>query len=125
MLAYKILVDGFMAAAFGVALLSARNAQFRGSAAFDRVWAGFSFSLYAVHYPVMIFIGAGAHDWLGVPFSQPLGLAGFATAFASIAIIVVFAWVFSLLTERQTPAVRDALTRLVSRYRPRIRLSRS
>ena len=113
--AYSLVVDASAAAAFGIGLLSANRAVFRGSGRAHRALAGFSFSLYAVHYPALLFLLAAAHDLFGIAFVQPVGWVGCAVSAAVIVAVVGYAWCFAAVTERHTGVVRAALTRLCAR----------
>lgn len=113
--ACRLVVDTSAAVAFGIALLSANRAAFRGTGRIHRTLAGFSFSLYAVHYPALLFLLALAHDHLGIDFVQPIGWAGFAISAIVTALVVAYAWCFAALTERHTGMVRVTLTRLSAR----------
>ncbi len=76
--------------------------------------AGFSYSLYLIHLPVCLMVGALYQRWLGWPAGlvQPdahglLGMAGM------IAAAVAAAWLFALATEDHTSAVRRWLDRVL------------
>jgi hypothetical protein len=60
--------------------------------------------------PVLILLAALAHDKLGVPFGQALGVPGLLTVVLLVATIVAFAWAFASITESKTAKVRLALT---------------
>ena len=113
--AYSLVVDASVAVAFGVGLLSANRSVSKGSGRVHRMLAGFSFSLYAVHYPALLFLLAIAHDRFGLEFVQPIGWAGFGVSAVVIALVVAYAWCLASVTERHTGAVRAALTRLLAR----------
>lgn len=113
--AYSLAVDATAAVAFGIALLSANRADLRGTGQVHRTLAGFSFSLYAVHYPALLFLLALAHDRLGIEFVQPIDWAGFVISAITLVPVVAYAWCFAALTERQTGTVRATLTRLSAR----------
>ena len=111
-LAVRLAVDTLAGLSFATALLSAHRARPTGSDKVHRTLAGFSFTLYAVHFPALVFLGTLAHDQLGMPFSQPLSLPGLAWVSAIAATIIAYAWCFAILTEHRTQSVRAALTRL-------------
>ena len=108
--AARLLVDLLIAASFAVALLSARYSKLGVSSRLHARLAGFSFTLYATHMPVLILLAALAHDKLGVPFGQALGVPGLLTVMLLVATIVAFAWAFASITECKTAKVRLALT---------------
>jgi len=96
------LVIGVLFAAQIVALRIARLPYPRlltGLAAYGRQS---SFSLYAIHFPLVLLLGGladGEHRFA-------LGLPGFLVFGAIVATCLVAAWIFSTLTERHTDAVR-------------------
>ena len=108
--AARLLVDLLIAASFAVALLSARYSKLGVSGRLHARLAGFSFTLYATHMPVLILLAALAHDKLGVLFGQALGVPGLLTVVLLVATIVAFAWAFASITESKTAKVRLALT---------------
>lgn len=86
-----------------------------------RTLSGFSFSLYAIHIPIMLaFVSTmQSFGWFGVR------LRGSLAAYGCIAIMVgtsyLLAFGFSLLTERKTNAFRDWLWRVGWRRQPTFR----
>jgi peptidoglycan/LPS O-acetylase OafA/YrhL len=79
----------------------------------NRHLADFSYSLYLIHFPIMLLVLALLHRWLGLegiangysPTSvEGLMIYGFIMLF-----IYGLAWSFSRLTEAQTFRVRRAL----------------
>lgn len=86
--------------------------------------AGFSFSLYLLHFPLMLFVLAvlhatGSFDAIATGFdpTDPRGLAAY---MLTIAIVMALAWLFSLATERKTEPLRRLLKRrfMPSPHRP-------
>ena len=81
--------------------------------------ANFSFSLYAIHMPILIFARAGAswmmgEDWV-TQLAQP---ANYALAFTVMATILLIAWGFSRLTEAKTGAARRVMRTALVRIMP-------
>jgi peptidoglycan/LPS O-acetylase OafA/YrhL len=111
----RLAVDAVAAVAFAAPLLSAKNASFQLPGKVNRHLAGFSYSLYLVHFPAMVFVGALLHDVFGIGFGLPFSATSMALAIAVVAALCGFAWCFAYVTERNTPTVRSALTRLLSR----------
>ncbi|MEZ5708011.1 MAG: acyltransferase [Blastomonas sp.] len=80
---------------------------------FNKFMADFSYSLYLIHFPVMIFLMA--------VLGSVTGLAGFANAFSPadpmgvifyaglIGAILVISWLFAQATERHTARLRNGL----------------
>lgn len=75
--------------------------------------ASFSFSLYLVHYPVMlaliVALGQLGVEGLRVGY-QPNDLTGIAVYLGVFAAVVIFSYGFALLTERQTGRIRTLIT---------------
>jgi peptidoglycan/LPS O-acetylase OafA/YrhL len=113
--AAKLSIDAVAALAFVLALLSARNAVFRGGGAVHATLASFSYSLYAVHFPLLVFLAAAANTLFGLRFGQPLGVASLACTVLITLLIAAAAWCIAQTTERHTHMVRAALTTLMTR----------
>jgi peptidoglycan/LPS O-acetylase OafA/YrhL len=113
----NLLLDGVAALGFTVALLSAKNASWGGHRRVHHVLAGFSYTLYLVHFPALVFLGAVAHDVFGVGLASAPAPANLALVALFVVILMAFAWMFARLTEQNTPAVRDALMRGVGSLR--------
>jgi peptidoglycan/LPS O-acetylase OafA/YrhL len=76
--------------------------------------ADFSYSLYALHMPVVIFLCAGAQHLFGFGFrSVPYSPSQWLLAAAMLPVVVAFCWLFSLFTEAYTQTVRRALRRYI------------
>lgn len=66
-----------------------------------RFFAGFSYSLYVLHFPTLLFLRA----WLA-PYRWRPDFRHFVFAIAVGVAVLVFAWLVSLLTENKTSALR-------------------
>jgi peptidoglycan/LPS O-acetylase OafA/YrhL len=80
--------------------------------------AGFSYSLYLLHFPLMLFIlgllhASGLFPGIARGF-RPTEAAGIAAYVLTIAAVYAFAWAFSLLTERNTERARRWLKKGLS-----------
>lgn len=115
--AMKLLVDSIAALSFAAPLLSAKNASWRILGRLHNRLAGFSYTLYLVHFPALIFLGAFVHDIFGVGSARPFGAASLTLVVAFVGTVSGYAWCFAYLTERRTLVVRDGLTRMVTRVR--------
>lgn len=71
-----------------------------------RYGASSSYSLYAVHYPLLVFLVA----CFGPKYPVEFGAGSAAWVILLIAVAVGYGWAFSLLTERHTPFVRKWLS---------------
>lgn len=87
--------------------------------------ADFSFSLYAIHMPILIFARAGASAMLGEAWVTQLAQpANYVLALVVMATILLIAWVFSRFTEARTGAARRVLRRAMERIAPSTSLAR-
>ncbi|NNU43675.1 acyltransferase family protein [Ramlibacter montanisoli] len=80
--------------------------------------ASFSFSLYLLHFPLMLFILALLHATGALPGIasgfNPTDPVGIAVYLLTIVLVYLFSWLFSLATERNTDAVRRLLKKRIS-----------
>lgn len=84
-----------------------------------KTMSDFSYSLYALHMPLVIFLCAAAQHFLGFGWrSIPDGAARWALAAAILATATLAAWLFAQMTEAQTPAVRSFCRRLLDGRTP-------
>ena len=83
--------------------------------------AGFSYSLYLIHLPVAVAVGAFLEK-LGWPsvLSQP-GVGTYSAFAITIFVTMASAWTFSRVTEANTEAVRDWIARRDPRTRTALR----
>lgn len=71
--------------------------------------AGFSYSLYLVHFPMLVFVVAALHDLLGYKFLYQPSIASVVYLGGVLLLLVSYAFVFSLFTEARTSSVRKFL----------------
>lgn len=112
----KLVRDYGVATSFGFFLYSMRSARstlLARIAVFNRFMADFSFSLYLIHFPLIIFLlsfafASGYFPGVAIGYrpTDPEGLL----LYALITLVVYLAaWIFSLVTERHTVRVRRFL----------------
>lgn len=116
-------VDLSAALLFANLLLAFRDAPQEGFSALR--WklhaplADFSFSLYAIHMPIVIFARAGVGHFVGRDWAMQLASgANYAVALAVTAIAIASAYGFSRVTEARTGAARRALRGRLDRFLP-------
>ena len=84
--------------------------------------AGFSYSLYAVHYPLLLFaltVAGGPAAAAGYSMRLELGLRSGLLFTGAVMFCLAMGWLFALVTERKTGAVRRWLNRSIEpRMRP-------
>lgn len=103
---------------FVYSMRSARSAMLARIAVFNRFMAGFSFSLYLIHFPLIIFLSSFAFASgyfpgvaIGYRPTDPEGLLLYALM---VFAVYLAAWSFSFLAERQTARVRRFLKSIAS-----------
>jgi peptidoglycan/LPS O-acetylase OafA/YrhL len=116
-IAIQYLCDLLTAISFGIFLLSMKevnNSFLCGTKKINSVLAGFSYSLYLLHYPLILFL---LSLWVSIfqisNFSneyQPNGV-GIVIYFSIMIIIFTITYTFSLVTENKTALVRRWLKR--------------
>lgn len=117
------LADLAAAALFANLLLAFRDAPQAGFPALrfalHEPLAAFSFSVYAVHMPIVIFARAAVGHFLGRDWAMQLASAqNYAMAVVVLAVCFAAAYGFSRLTEARTGAARRALRKLLDRIAP-------
>lgn len=112
----RILKNTVIALSFAVLLVSMRGRSLRlleWMQPLNRWFADFSYSLYLIHYPVMIFLLAILSEFFGLTGIRdgyhPNDIEGLTIYFGVILAVYLFAWAFSLLTERHTERARRFL----------------
>ncbi|MBY0406822.1 MAG: hypothetical protein K2Q01_03960, partial [Rickettsiales bacterium] len=105
--------DAFIGVAYALLLSSlyAKQKTYLPWARLHRVLADFSYTLYLVHFPLLIVLVAGLHDRFGVRFLVQPDAAGIGYFMALCAVLMAYAFVFSRLTEAHTQRVRAWLSR--------------
>lgn len=115
--------DLFASALFVIVLLAFRYGPHEGFALlrpkFHKTLADFSFSLYSIHMPILIFARAAAAQVMGKEWPVELATpAHYALACGVMALVIVCAYFFSRVTEAKTGAARRALRSLFDRIAP-------
>lgn len=77
--------------------------------------AGFSYSLYLLHVPMLFLLSAGVLQWRGTPEKMQPGLASYGTFALGMLMVLVAARGAAWLTEDRTAAFRSGLLRWFSR----------
>ncbi len=112
-------IDLVTGATFASVLLGARRQTFAPrwlirSAPLNRRLAGFSFSLYAIHFPVVSFV----IRYLGPLPVAPNSARAIAIYVGCVTSAIVAAFLFSLITEQRVGVLRSSLTTTLLRWLP-------
>jgi peptidoglycan/LPS O-acetylase OafA/YrhL len=75
--------------------------------------ASFSYTLYLVHFPMLVFLVAGLHDLIGLRFDEQPSVSSLAYLATVTIFLIGYAWLVSLATEAKTRNVRELLMRVV------------
>lgn len=95
--------------AYVVALVSANSIQKIPLKRFNQLLAEFSYTSYLTHFPAMVFIVAFAYQFLGIQFQVQPSIYGLLYTLILVIILYAYSYVFSLLTEQHTFAVRKKI----------------
>jgi peptidoglycan/LPS O-acetylase OafA/YrhL len=79
-------------------------------------WAAdFSYTMYLLHFPAMLFIVAAANHLFGWPFLMTLSAAGIFYLIALVIALYILGYLFSLVTERYTGSVKTFMKREIAK----------
>jgi peptidoglycan/LPS O-acetylase OafA/YrhL len=119
-MATEFALDLAVALGYSAALLCAKNLRrpqrFR---TFHRGCASFSYTVYLVHFPAMVFVAAMMKDVFDIGFPRQASGGALVYAAALLVAIYGYAWIFAALTEAHTNAIRSRLSLVVSALRYR------
>ncbi|TLG77653.1 acyltransferase [Methylocystis sp. B8] len=84
---------------------------------FHKTLADFSFSLYSIHMPILIFARAAVSSLMGEDWATQLATPGnYAVGFSVMGIAIVSGYLFSRVTEAKTGAARRKLRALLDKW---------
>jgi peptidoglycan/LPS O-acetylase OafA/YrhL len=113
-LAMDFALDLAVALGYSAALVCAKNVKEpRKFWLLNRGLASFSYTVYLVHFPAMVFIAAFIKDVVDVGFGRQSIVTATIYAGALLAILYGYAWIFAAFTEVHTNAVRSRVSLLV------------
>ena len=109
---WRFFIDLATALAYAVLLLAfyRPGVRMRLHAA-HRVLADFSYSLYLVHFTLVIFVAAALGEWANLPILSQPDASNAVRYVVVLGGVVAAAWAFSRATEAHTSAVRRWLMR--------------
>ncbi|WP_347989906.1 acyltransferase family protein [Methylomonas sp. AM2-LC] len=84
-----------------LASCSQLSQPFRGDALHTKL-AGFSYSLYLVHFPAMVFLVAASHQLLNSGFLLQPSFKAYSYFMLCVVVLCVYGYLFSLVTEKHT-----------------------
>jgi peptidoglycan/LPS O-acetylase OafA/YrhL len=107
-------MDLVVAFGFSIALLCAKNLrEGRKFGSLHSVLASFSYTLYLVHFPAMVFIAVFLRQVFDIDFLQPPAIVPMIYAGGLLVILYGYAWIFATFTEAYTNAIRSRLSRAI------------
>ena len=109
--------DAMVAGGFAVLLISSQGERPMPFARLSHHLAEFSFSLYLIHFPLVILAVGILHDAFGYQLVSSDGWVSFALLGGLMATTILIAYGFSRLTEARTGRFRDFLKGLIERPR--------
>jgi peptidoglycan/LPS O-acetylase OafA/YrhL len=121
-LAADFAVDLAAALGYSIVLPCAKNLSDRLKfPSLHRALASFSYTVYLVHFPAMVFLAAFMNDVLDIGFTRQPDVATMVYAGTLLAMIYGYAWIFAEFTEAHTDTVRSRLSLLVPALFYRVR----
>jgi peptidoglycan/LPS O-acetylase OafA/YrhL len=106
--------DVAVALSYSIALLCAKN--LKGRRRFEslhRTLASFSYTLYLLHFPAMVFMAAFMNAVFGIGYLRQPNLTTIVYGGALLTMVYGYAWIFAGFTEAHTNAVRSRLSRAI------------
>ncbi len=73
---------------------------------FSKHFADFSYSVYLVHFPVLVFTLSLAYQFIGSGIRMPFHLGAFLWYLSVFMLSILVSWIISLFTEKKTPILR-------------------
>jgi peptidoglycan/LPS O-acetylase OafA/YrhL len=111
----RFAMDLAVAFGFSIALVCAKNlGERRKFGSLHRVLASFSYTLYLVHFPAMVFTAVFLRQVFDIDFLRPPGILPVIYAAGLLVILYGYAWIFAVITEAHTNAIRSRLSHAVS-----------
>jgi peptidoglycan/LPS O-acetylase OafA/YrhL len=109
--------DLFTAGLLGLWLnrLSYTSTGAPGPAAWHKRLAGFSYSLYLVHWPLGLFLAVVLDKITGQGYRMAFSARAVLLYASTLAFIYAFAWLVAQCTERQTGRIRNKLLAVTQR----------
>lgn len=112
----RMVRDISLAIGFSLLIISLRNMRYPvvRSLTLHKLMADFSFTIYLLHVPLLVFITAILSSHYGMSFFVQPTLQVFVVTTIILLVIYVVLYGFSLVTERYTSNVKRYLTKLIS-----------
>jgi peptidoglycan/LPS O-acetylase OafA/YrhL len=113
-LARGFAVDLVVALGYSMVLVCAKNLKKLRMSGAHHALASFSYTVYLVHFPAMVFVAAFMKDVLDIGFERRPTAATMTYALALLVILYGYAWMFAAFTEAHTNAIRSRLSVAIS-----------
>jgi len=113
-MAPQFAMDLAVALSYSTALVCAKNLKrpLKFGSLHGRL-ASFSYTVYLVHFPAVVFLAVFMREVLGIGFLRPPGVAAVIYAAGLLAILYGYAWIFAALTEAHTNVIRSRLSKAI------------
>ena len=121
-LAMEFAPDLVTALGYSIVLVCAKNLKKPRMSGAHHALASFSYTVYLVHFPAIVFAAAFMKDVLDIGFERQPTAATIIYALALLVILYGYAWLFAALTEVHTDAVRSRLSLAISNLPYRVHL---
>jgi len=79
----------------------------------SRYLAGFSYSVYLVHFPVLLFAVSAFYTLVGYGIKMPYGPKSLLIFTMLMLVAILTSWLVSLITEKNTPSLRRGMRHLL------------
>jgi peptidoglycan/LPS O-acetylase OafA/YrhL len=122
-IAGEFILDLAAALGYSLALVCAKN--LKGRVKFwpaHRRLASFSYTVYLVHFPAMVFIAALLKEAFNIGFLREPSVTTMIYLGTLLLLIYGYAWIFAAFTEAHTDSVRSRLSHMVSASRQQANL---
>jgi peptidoglycan/LPS O-acetylase OafA/YrhL len=110
-------MDLAVALGYSAVLLCAKNLKRQVKfCPLHRALASFSYTVYLVHFPAMVFVAVVAKEVFDIGFVRPTGTPMIYIG-ALLVLLYGYAWIFAAFTEAYTDTVRSRLSLIISNLR--------
>lgn len=112
-ISYQFISDLFVATSICFMILSfqSKSLKFMQFYNLNKIFSNFSYSLYVIHFPILIFILSFLHDKFSFKFSVEPNINYLVYFIIILVLIYTLAYLFFILTEKNTKKIQKRLQR--------------